>query len=88
MQRLYASVRLPLDQLRSALPRPLKWLSGPVLGAIVVFILLFQGYCRGWWGRHNLLMQYLFQCACPQISEAVRYRPFTVLASACEEFQA
>jgi hypothetical protein len=35
--------------------------------------LLYYGYCWGWWGRHSLLLQYLFQCSCPAASEEARY---------------
>ncbi len=35
--------------------------------------LLYYGYCWGWWGRHSLLLQYLFQCNCPTASQETRY---------------
>lgn len=53
---------------------------------VSTFLLLglgYWGYCWGWWGRTSLTLQYLFQCQCPPASEAHRYRPFTVLVSAC-----
>jgi hypothetical protein len=36
-------------------------------------VLLYYGYCWGLWGRHSLLLQYLFQCSCPPASEEARY---------------
>lgn len=48
-----------------------------------VSILVYGGYCYGWWGRGSLALQYLFQCHCPPASEAVRYAPFIVISSAC-----
>jgi hypothetical protein len=35
--------------------------------------LFYYGYCWGLWGRHSLLLQYLFQCNCPPASEEARY---------------
>jgi hypothetical protein len=60
--------------------RRLLTLFGTGLGAC---ILVYLGYCYGWWGRGNLALQYLFQCNCPPSSEAVRYAPFIVLSPAC-----
>jgi hypothetical protein len=37
------------------------------------------------WGKGNLLMQYLFQCNCPTLSEQARYKPFKVVSSPCSE---
>jgi hypothetical protein len=45
--------------------------------------MLYAGYCYGWWGRSNLVLQYLFQCHSPPGSEQVRYAEFRVLAPAC-----
>ena len=45
----------------------------------------YLGYCWGWWLRDNLLAQSLFQCNCPAASEAVRYAPFRLVASACSD---
>ena len=45
----------------------------------------YLGYCWGWWLRDNLLAQALFQCRCPAASEAVRYAPFRLVASACSD---
>jgi hypothetical protein len=57
-----------------------------LLGAPLVIVgVTYWGYCWGWWGRNTLALQYLFQCRCPAASEAVRYRPFTVLVSACRQ---
>lgn len=48
-------------------------------------LLLYFGYCWGWWGRSSLLMQYLFQCSCPPASEEVRYpRNVDVIVPACK----
>lgn len=53
-------------------PGPRFWLS--CLAIILVMpLLLYYGYCWGWWGRHNLLLQYLFQCNCPTASQEARY---------------
>jgi hypothetical protein len=56
-----------------------------LLGSFLLLGLLYWGYCWGWWGRENLALQYLFQCQCPPASERVRYRPFTLLVSACRQ---
>jgi hypothetical protein len=53
------------------------------LALLVVLSTLYTGYCYGWWGRSNLVLQYLLQCHSPPGSEQVRYREFTVLAPAC-----
>jgi hypothetical protein len=45
--------------------------------------MLYAGYCYGWWGRSNLVLQYLFQCHSPPGSEQVRYAEFRVLVPAC-----
>ena len=46
--------------------------------------LLYYGYCWGVWGRHSLLLQYLFQCNCPPASEEARYPDEAdVIVSAC-----
>ena len=48
-------------------------------------LLFYYGYCWGLWGRHNLLLQYLFQCNCPSASEEARYpRQVDVIVSACQ----
>jgi hypothetical protein len=36
-------------------------------------LLIYFGYCWGWWGRQSLLLQYLFQCKCPSASAEARY---------------
>ncbi|HET9912937.1 MAG TPA: hypothetical protein VFQ13_13660 [Anaerolineales bacterium] len=47
-------------------------------------LLLYYGYCWGWWGRQSLLLQYLFQCSCPIVSEEARYPDeVDVIVSAC-----
>ncbi len=62
----------------------LKWIAFPALGSIAFLGLFYWGYCWGWWGRGNLALQYLFQCACPAISEPSRYpERVEVLVSAC-----
>lgn len=47
-------------------------------------LLLYYGYCWGWWGRQSLLLQYLLQCSCPIASEEARYPDeVDVIVSAC-----
>lgn len=47
-------------------------------------LLLYYGYCWGLWGRHSLLLQYLFQCSCPPVSEEARYpKRMDVIVPAC-----
>jgi hypothetical protein len=47
-------------------------------------VLFYYGYCWGLWGRHSLLLQYLFQCNCPPTSEEARYpEDVDVIVSAC-----
>lgn len=51
--------------------------------------LLYYGYCWGWWGRHSLLLQYLFQCNCSLASEGSRYPDdVDVLVPACRNVNA
>jgi hypothetical protein len=48
-------------------------------------ILIYYGYCWGWWRRHSLLLQYLFQCSCPPASEEARYPDkVDVIVPACQ----
>ncbi|MCC6301010.1 MAG: hypothetical protein IT314_17110 [Anaerolineales bacterium] len=48
-------------------------------------LLIYYGYCWGWWGRNSLLLQYLFQCSCPAASEEARYPEYVdVLVPACK----
>src|ERR1044071_8673701 len=56
-----------------------------ILACLVGFsILSYYGYCFGIWGRHSLLLQYLFQCKCPAGTEERRYpKEIDVLVSAC-----
>lgn len=57
-------------------------ISGLVI--LAALPLLYFGYCRGWWGRQSLLLQYLFQCNCPVTSEEARYpESIDVIVSAC-----
>ncbi len=49
-----------------------SWISRFVL-LLGLSLLLYYGYCWGWWGRNSLLMQYIFQCGCPIASEQTRY---------------
>lgn len=81
------SSRSPFAIARSPSWRPTRqWLRvgiGLVLSGVVAVMIMFQGYCWAWWGTESLLLQHLFQCACPPTSEQTRYEPFTVLASAC-----
>jgi hypothetical protein len=47
-------------------------------------VLLYYGYCWGWWGRQSLLLQFLFQCNCPAASEEARYsEDVDVIVSGC-----
>ena len=47
--------------------------------------LLYYGYCWGVWGRNSLLLQYLFQCSCPPVSEEARYPEYVdVIVPACK----
>ena len=49
-------------------------------------LLLFYGYCWGFWGRGSLLLQYLFQCGCPPTSEEARYpEEVDVIVPACRQ---
>jgi hypothetical protein len=49
-------------------------------------LLFYYGYCWGLWGRHSLLLQYLFQCSCPPASEEARYpKNVDVIVSACRQ---
>jgi hypothetical protein len=65
----------------------MKWtfVLGPVLGLVVIGGLVYWTWCWGLWGRGNLLLQALFQCRCPAVSEQARYKPFKVMSSACAE---
>jgi hypothetical protein len=48
-------------------------------------LLLYYGYCWGWWGRNSLLLPYLFQCNCPPASEEARYPDqVDVIVPACQ----
>jgi len=47
-------------------------------------LLFYFGYCWGLWGRNSLLLQYLFQCKCPSVSEEARFsKQVDVIVSAC-----
>jgi len=60
--------------------------GGLVAGPLLALGLLYWGWCWGWWGRGNLILQYLLQCNCPRASEATRYPDRTeVVISACED---
>jgi hypothetical protein len=56
-----------------------------LLGGVVGLAVFYLGWCWGLWLRDNLVLQSFFQCNCPAVSEAARYHPFRVLASACVE---
>lgn len=62
-----------------------RWGSGCALGVALWAVLLQQGYCWGWFGRANLLLQGVSQCLCPPSSERVRYAPLTVVAAGCRD---
>jgi hypothetical protein len=74
---------------READRRPLsRTQTAALLRAVVLFLaplLLWQGYCWGWWLQSSSFMQRLFQCSCPPASEAARYPAFVVIASACQK---
>jgi hypothetical protein len=55
--------------------RPQSWTScfTLLLGLPLLLLLLYYGYCWGWWGQHSLLLQYFFQCSCPLASKEARY---------------
>jgi hypothetical protein len=53
------------------------------VGLTLSFGIFYFTWCWGMWGRDNILMRYLFQCACPRSSEQARFSPFKVVASAC-----
>ncbi len=59
------------------------------IGTAAIFVLpvlLYYGYCWGLWGRQSLLLQYLFQCNCPAISQEARYpQRVDVIVSACSQ---
>jgi hypothetical protein len=60
------------------------WLSCLAL-ILVMPLLLYYGYCWGLWGRHSLILQYLFQCNCPAASEEARYpSQVDVIVPACQ----
>lgn len=62
-----------------------SWATSFVV-AIGVGILFYYGYCFGFWGRGSLLLQHLFQCNCPALSEAWRYsKEVDVIVSACRQ---
>lgn len=64
------------------------WIGCSVLLLGAPFLLYF-GYCWGLWGRHNLLLQYYFQCKCPATSEQARYpKEAEVIVSACRSWTA
>jgi len=49
-------------------------------------LLLYYGYCWGWWGRSSLLLQYIFQCGCPTVSNEARYPDeVDVIVPACPQ---
>jgi hypothetical protein len=60
------------------------WISRFVI-LLGVSFLFYVGYCWGLWGRHSLLLQYLFQCNCPTASLEARYpRSVDVIVPACD----
>lgn len=54
------------------IPLLVRWLGI----ALLTLSWLYWSWCWGWWGQ-NKLLQYVFQCRCPAISEEARY-PDTV----------
>ena len=67
------------------MPHARKKIAYGTLSMVAGGVLLYFGYCWGWWLRDNLLAQSLFQCNCPEASEAVRYAPFRLVASGCND---
>jgi hypothetical protein len=64
-------------------------LPGIVITTLVVIAVLYIGYCTGAWGKDNNLLQYLFQCSCPQTLENIRVRKVysehaEIMFSACD----
>ena len=54
------------------------------LGMSLLTLTLYFSYCWGLWGRHSLLLQYLFQCSCPDLSAELRYpKEVDVIVPAC-----
>ena len=79
------AMKTPQTQIdHSSKPRGYRyWLIRIVLSLGLPF-LLYYGYCWGLWGRHSLLLQYLFQCNCPPASEEARYpQRVDVIVPAC-----
>src|SRR5258706_14449246 len=65
--------------------RGFQFLMGCFVIPIGLGILGYYGYCWGLWGRHSLLLQYLFQCNCPAASENVRYsKEVDIIIPACQ----
>jgi len=54
-------------------PKRYRSWGGCVLLLLGLPVLVYYGYCWGWWGRQSLLLQYLFQCSCPAASTEARY---------------
>jgi hypothetical protein len=60
--------------------------TGIAAGPLLAAGRFYWGWCWGWWGRGNLLMQYLLQCNCPASSEPARYpQRIEVVVSGCQE---
>jgi hypothetical protein len=54
------------------------------LATPLLILLLYFGFCWGIWGRHSLLLHYLFQCGCPAASAETRYpEEVDVIVPAC-----
>jgi hypothetical protein len=52
----------------------------------VVYYLIQSGYCRGWWGKQNLIMRSLWLCSCSSGLEQTFYpENVEVMFSACED---
>jgi hypothetical protein len=74
-------------QSQTAQPPKLRGYRNQILYIAILLspVLFYYGYCWGLWGRHTLLLQYLFQCNCPVASEEARYpKQVDVIVSACE----
>lgn len=58
---------------------PMRWLGITVL----TLSWLYWSWCWGWWGQ-NKLLQYIFQCRCPAVSEEARYaEDVDIVIAAC-----
>ncbi len=51
-----------------------------------LYLTLFTGFCRGWWGLDNILAHYWWRCACgPEFEQSLYPNHITVIVSSCRE---